>query len=124
MTGRSLEAKWFSSRPMPSWVLAKEDQRVDEIGGILLTQQLTGAERVGHSTSHIIRAGEDVPTILGLENTTHEELTGLRILHRDYLKDAWKFGPHPDEDDNRVYFLLKADDIVALVPEDEVITSL
>ncbi len=124
MTGRSLETKWFSSKPMPSWVLAKEDPRVDEIGGILLTQQLTGAERVGYSTSHIIKAGEDVPMLLGLEDTTAEDLTGVRILHRDYIKDAWKFGPHPDEDDNRNYFLLKADDIMAIVREGEVITSL
>lgn len=124
MTPRSLNKEWFSSKPMPSWVLAKEDKRVDEIGGILLTQTLTGAERVGHSTSRIVRAGEDVPMLLGLEDTRVEDLVGKRILHRDYLKDAWKFGPHPDEDDDRVYFLIKADDIAALVPDEAVITSM
>lgn len=119
----SVDNDWFTkARAYGDWVICKEDKRVDHYGPIIFTDQLLGAERVGHSTSHIMAISPSASKLLGAEKP--EELVGQRFIHRDYIKDAWKLGPNPNDNDKLNYFIIKWNEIIAFVDEDVLITSL
>lgn len=118
----TINQEWFDkAKAYGDWIIAKEDKRVDHYGAIIFTEQLLGAERVGYSTSHIVACDDVAAKKLGFE--TGSELVGKRILHRDYIKDAWKLGPNPKDDDKLNYFILKYTEVMAVCDEDVVITS-
>ena len=94
--------------PMKEWVLVKADPRVKKTaGGIILTDQLTMAERVMEGTGVILKAGHGA--IKDVE-------PGERICFRGFLKDAW-FDAFEPLDDCPV-FLLRVEDVLMVIDDD------
>jgi hypothetical protein len=71
----TLNKEWFTkAKAINDWVICKEDKRVDHYGSIIFTEQALGAERVGHSTSHIMAISDVAANNLGFEKGS--ELVG------------------------------------------------
>lgn len=102
---------WKDWRPINKWVIVKADPRVKKTkGGIILTEELTGVERVMEGTGRVLKLGGEVCKTLGygLE-------PGHRICYRGFLKDAFK---EFDEEDGCTIFLLRAEDVLAIISDD------
>jgi co-chaperonin GroES (HSP10) len=103
---------WRQFRPCKTWVLVKADPRVKKTrGGIELPDQLLLAERKMEGTGHLLKVGSEASKAVGagLE-------PDMRICYRGFLKDAFQEFAR-DEDDCPI-FLLKAEDILAIIDED------
>lgn len=103
------------SRLRGSWLLVESDPRMKKTkGGIELPEQLLGIERVMEGTGVILKVSDDKEKIL--EATGGEELTtGMRVLFRGFLKDA--FDDFEELTPGRKIFLIKAEDIMGIVDE-------
>lgn len=102
---------WRSFRPLPKWVLVKADPRVKQSkGGIVLPDQQILAERRMEGTGHLLKVGAAVSKMVGygLE-------PGMRICYRGFLKDA--FSEFVRDEDNCPIFVLRAEDILAVIDE-------
>jgi co-chaperonin GroES (HSP10) len=110
------DIQWRTFRPLHKWLLIKSDPRVKQTkGGIHLTDELTGVERVMEGTGRILKVGnrEEIREATG--NMDLEP--GMRVCFRGFLKDA--FHEFAKDEDGCQIFLLRAEDIMAVV-EDEV----
>lgn len=102
---------WREWRPLGDWVVAKADPRVKKTaGGIHLPDQIVAIERVMEGTARILKVGSKARLRVGFGIEP-----GMRICFRGFLKDA--FHEFADDDGCRV-FMLKADDILAVIDED------
>ena len=104
---------WKQFKPMSKWVVVKADPRVKKTkGGIELPDMQLAAERVMEGTGRLLKVGPDVSKAV---NFAVEP--GMRICFRGFLKDAFQ-GFLREEDDCPI-FLLRAEDIMAIL-DDEV----
>jgi len=103
---------WKQFHPLKTWVVVKADSRVKKTkGGIELPDQLLLVERKMEGTGHLLKVGGEASKKVG---TALEP--GMRVCYRGFLKDAFQeFGK--DEDGCPV-FLLKAEDLLAVIDED------
>jgi co-chaperonin GroES (HSP10) len=102
---------WHDWRPIRAWVFVKADPRVKKTaGGIHLPDQIVQVERVMEGTGRVLRVGNEVEKTCG-----YLVKEGDRICFRGFLKDA--FHEFKEEDGCRI-FMLKADDILAVIDED------
>jgi co-chaperonin GroES (HSP10) len=100
-------------RPHNEWAVLCAEQRRKVVGGIFLTDSLTGVERVSEGAARVIAVGTS-------DKFKAVELTkGARVLFRGFVKYA-----HPLESDERWddgekkhYFLIKFDDICCELDE-------
>jgi co-chaperonin GroES (HSP10) len=98
-------------RPYGKWIFVKADPRVKKTaGGIYLTDEITGIERVMEGTGKVLKIGPEVEKTVG-----YKVAEGDRIVFRGFLKDA--FHEFKDEDECRV-FMLRAEDVIALIGDD------
>lgn len=105
------ERTWQSCRPLGDWVIAKADPRVKKTaGGIFLPDQIVAVERGMEGTGRILKVGKTAAKKAGFGIEP-----GMRFCFRGFLKDA--FHEFADEDDRRI-FMLKADDILAIIGEE------
>jgi co-chaperonin GroES (HSP10) len=107
-----------SFTPKGKWVLVKADARVKKTkGGIELPEMLLAVERVMEGTGHILKVGSDKEGILDV--TGGEVLEpGMRIFYRGFLKDA--FHEFATDEDGQTIFILRAEDIMGIVEDDDV----
>ncbi len=105
------DRSWKDWRPLRDWLFVKADPRVKKTaGGIVLPDQIIAVERVMEGTGRILKLGKTVSSKVG---AVLEE--GDRICFRGFLKDAFhEFA----EDDGCQVFMLKADDILAVISDD------
>lgn len=104
---------WRKVRPQGPWVLAKSDPRVKQTkGGLYLTDEITGLEKVSVETAVILRVGTRVKEAVGID--LHE---GERFCFRGFLKDATLY-EFQKADDGTSVFLIDSKDILALVDKD------
>ncbi len=102
---------WREWRPWRDWLFVKADPRVKKTaGGIHLPDQIVAVERLMEGTGRVLKVGGYVEKRIG---TLIRE--GDRICFRGFLKDA--FHEFLEEDGCRV-FMMKADDIMALLDDD------
>jgi co-chaperonin GroES (HSP10) len=102
---------WNQFRPMGKWMVVKEDpEQCVTAGGIFLTETRPMAADVGYFTGTVLKVGKEVEDALGINPL------GLKICHRKYLADVIRFG-EPHEDGCSV-FLMKSDDVEAIVRKD------
>lgn len=102
---------WQQFRPFGKWLVVKADPRVKKTkGGILLTESITGVERVMEGTGQVLKIGPDVNKTIG-----YGMEIGMRICYRGFLKDA--FAEFLREEDNCPIFLLRAEDIMAVIDD-------
>lgn len=105
------QRSWREWRPMRDWVFVKCDPRVKKTaGGIVLPDQILAIERVMEGTGRLLKLGNGVEKKVGVPIKE-----GDRICFRGFLKDA--FHEFAEEDGCRI-FMLKADDIIALIADD------
>lgn len=102
---------WRNFRPLGKWVLIKSDPRVKKTsGGIILTEELTGIERVMEGTGRVLKVGPTAALERGI-------LEDERICFRGFLKDAFHDAFTKDEDGCQV-FLLRMEDVLMVLPDD------
>jgi co-chaperonin GroES (HSP10) len=102
---------WRRFYPLNTWVVVKADPRVKKTkGGIELPDQLLLAERKMEGTGHLLKVGSGASKAVG---TVIEP--GMRICYRGFLKDAFQ---EFEAADGCPVFLLKAEDILAIIDED------
>ena len=107
-------------KALGNWVFMKLDPRREQVGSIHLPTQ-TGAEKVGHSTAHVLSVGPGTDE-MKLEKR-HNFLPRLylspgdRVIIRDFHRD---YHPVAVEDEG-YHFLIHFNDIEAVVAEDAVI---
>lgn len=112
----SLDVKTF--HPKGKWVVVKADPRVKKTkGGIELPEMQLQAERVMEGTGHILKVGSDREGILNATGGVMLE-PGMRIFYRGFLKDA--FYDFTTDDDGQTIFLLRAEDIMGIIEDDDV----
>lgn len=93
--------------PYKHWVMVKADPRVKQTpGGILLTDELVGIERVMEGTGRVLAVGSEVD----------EVAVGERVAYRGFLKDVSQ-GMVQKEDDCDVFFI-RIEDILAAISDD------
>ena len=105
---------WKTTRPLNLWLIVKADPRVKKTkGGIILTEQLTGIERVMEGTGHLLRVGDrdEIRKKIGADLEP-----GMRICFRGFLKDV--FHEFEVEEDGQTIFLLHAKDVLAVIESD------
>jgi len=103
---------WRQLCPRNTWVIVKADPRVKKTkGGIELPDQLLLAERLMEGTGCILKVGSEASKAVGTALTP-----GMRICYRGFLKDA--FQEFARDDDDCPIFLLKAEDILAIIVND------
>lgn len=99
-----IEAK--SVTPYKYWVLVKADPRVKKTsGGIILTDELTGIERVMEGTGTVLSVGSKVD----------EVIPGDRVAYRGFLKDVSKGMVKPEN--GCEIFLIRVEDLLAVIEE-------
>ena len=92
--------------PYKRWILVKADPRVKKTpGGIFLTEQLVGIERVMEGTGSVLAIGSEVD----------EVSVNDRVAYRGMLKDVSR-GMISQVDDCDV-FLIRIEDILAVIDE-------
>jgi co-chaperonin GroES (HSP10) len=105
---------WRHWSPLKKWVMVKADPRVKKTkGGIHLTEELVAVERVMEGTGRILKVGnnDDILKAVGVSLEP-----GMRICYRGFLKDAFQeFGK---DDDGCDVFLLRAEDVIAVIGDD------
>ena len=102
---------WQVCRPLNHWLIVKADPRVKKTaGGIHLPDQIVQVERVMEGTGRIVKVGSRAHEKVGVPLEP-----GMRICFRGFLKDA--FHEFAEDDGCRV-FMLKADDVIAIIGED------
>lgn len=100
---------WRTFRPLYKWVLVKADPRVKKTaGGIILTEEITGIERVMEGTGRILKVGKEA---------AKDVEPGERICYRGFLKDAFYDAFKRDEDGCQI-FLLRIEDVMMVIPDD------
>ena len=101
---------WRQFRPLGKWVLVKADPRVKQTsGGIILTEELVGIERVMEGTGRVLAVGPTAAVERGIE-------PGERICYRGFLKDAFHESFTRDEDGLQI-FLLRMEDVLLALPD-------
>ena len=103
---------WKEWRPHAKWVFVKADERVKKTkGGIILTDELTGVEKVMEGSGRLLKVGSEVRDTIG-----YPVEPGMRIMYRGFLKDAFQdFGKEDDCD----IFMLRAEDLLCVIEDDE-----
>lgn len=97
-----MEIEYSQARPYKRWVLVKADPRVKKTaGGIFLTDELVGVERVMEGTGTVLKIGSQVD----------EVSVGQRVAYRGFLKDVSN-GIFKKEDDCDIFFI-RVEDILA-----------
>jgi len=103
---------WETVKPRGPWVLAKSDPRAKQTkGGIILTDQITGIEKVSIESAHALRVGDGVEKVVGTKISE-----GDRFCFRGFLKDA-TIKEFQRLEDGSTVFLINAKDIIALIDE-------
>lgn len=101
-------------RPRKNWVVVCGDPRVKKTkGGIILTEAITGVERVMEGSGTLLKVGPEVEEKLGTALKS-----GERIVYRGFLKDATFQEFEPDTElhgEPCPVFLLKSDDIIGVL---------
>ena len=117
MLFRQTKIKWNQFRPLGRWLIVKEDpEQTKTSGGIILTEQRPTGADVGYFTGTVLRVGRDVQDMIGTD------LLHKRICHRKYLSDVIKFSePH---EDGSLVFVMKSDDVEAIVGSEVKIDSI
>lgn len=101
-----MEIEASKVRPYKRWVLVKADPRVKKTaGGILLTDELVGIERVMEGTGTVLNVGSEVD----------EVSVGQRVAYRGFLKDVSR-GMITSIDGCDV-FLIRIEDLLAEIGE-------
>ena len=99
-----MEIESVHIHPYKRWVMVKADPRVKKTaGGIVLTDELIGIERVMEGTGTILNVGSEV----------NEVETGQRVAYRGFLKDVSR-GMIKQEDGCDV-FLIRVEDLLAVI---------
>lgn len=99
-------------RPIGKWVVVHSDPRVKQTkGGIILTEALTGVERVMEGTGRVLSVGGQVHKVVGTEITP-----GMRVCYRGFVKDASSMVF--EKIDGRDVFMLHAKDILMIIEDD------
>lgn len=112
----TLDVKTF--HPRGKWVVVKADPRVKKTkGGIELPEMQLKAERVMEGTGRILKVGSDREGILDATGGVMLE-SGMRIFYRGFLKDA--FSEFTVDEDGQPIFLLRAEDIMGIIEDDDV----
>lgn len=97
-----MEIEYAQVRPYKRWVLVKADPRVKKTaGGILLTDELVGIERVMEGTGTVLKIGSQVD----------EVSVGQRVAYRGFLKDVSN-GIFKKEDGCDIFFI-RVEDLLA-----------
>lgn len=92
--------------PHKKWVMVKADPRVKKTaGGIHLTDELIGVERVMEGTGRVLAAGSECEDVKA----------GDRVAYRGFLKDVSR-GMIAREDDCDI-FLIREEDLLAVIGE-------
>jgi len=92
--------------PYKKWVMVKADPRVKKTaGGIVLTDELVGIERVMEGTGTVLNVGSEV----------HEVEVGQRVAYRGFLKDVSRGMIKPE--DGCDVFLIRVEDLLAVIGE-------
>jgi len=108
-----MQNKWIQSSPGHYQLFVIEDpQQTETAGGLILTEKLTAAAEVGFHTGTIYKYGRDTHLLMGFPKEW--DMTGQRVVFRQYLSQAVRF---KDKIDDKNVFMIRADDIVALVSE-------
>jgi len=104
--------RWETFQPIHDWVLVKADPRIKKtVGGIILTDQLTKIEMVMAGSGRVQKCGPEA---------RKDVEPGERICYRGFLKDACYASFERDEDNCQI-FLLKLDDVLAVIPDTTVV---
>ena len=105
------EYDWKKFIPYKHWVLVKADPRITKTAsGIELPDQLLGIERVMEGTGRALKVGSTC------RKTAPELEPGVRICFRGFLKDCFK--EFETDADGCVIFLLRVEDVLAIVEDD------
>lgn len=100
---------WRTFQPLHKWVLVKADPRVKKTaGGIFLTDELTGIEKVMEGTGRVLKVGVEAAKDIEL---------GARICYRGFLKEAFHMAFKRDEDGCQI-FMLRIEDVMAELDDD------
>jgi len=105
---------WQRWRPIHKWLFVKADPRVKKTGGgIVLPDQQVMVERVMEGTGRILKVGnrDEIRQAAGADIEP-----GMRICFRGFLKDA--FQEFEKDDDGCAIFMLRAEDVMAIIGED------
>ncbi len=96
--------------------ILEDPQQTETYGGLILTEKLPTEAEVGFSTGTIYKAGDYAHLLMGLPHTTilDNPLEGKRVVFRKYLAEACRFN---EKIDSKNVFMIRAEDIVALVKE-------
>jgi len=104
---------WRKVKPRGKWVLAKSEPRVKQTrGGILLTPEITGLEKVSVEAAEVLEVGAGVQKAIG-----YDLKPGERFAFRGFLKDGTSYEFQKAED-GTVVFLIDATDILMVVDKD------
>lgn len=111
-----LDIKKFT--PKGKWIVVKGDSRIKKTkGGIELPDKQLGVERVMEGTGRILKVGSNREGILDATGGVMLE-PGQRIFYRGFLKDA--FAEFTVDKDGQTIFLLRAEDIMGIIDDDEI----
>lgn len=100
---------WRTFQPLQKWVLVKADPRVKKTaGGILLTEELTGIEKVMEGTGRVLKVGTEA---------SKDIEPGARICFRGFLKEAFHMAFRRDKDGCQI-FMLRIEDVLAELDDD------
>ncbi len=91
--------------------ILEDPQQTKTYGGLELTEKLPTEAAVGFSTGTIYKAGECAHLVMGL---LYSDIEGKRVVFRKYLSEACRFN---EKIDNKNVFIIKPEDITALVNE-------
>lgn len=94
--------------PYKRWVMVKADPRVKKTsGGIVLTDELVGVERVMEGTGTVLAVGSEVEAA--------DVVCGVRVAYRGFLKDVSQ-GMIQRKDGCDV-FLIRIEDLLAVIDD-------
>lgn len=100
--------------PRRDWILVLEDRRPEKVGSVLLPGNETRGEKITDSAGRVVAigGGEMIPVL--------KLAVGDRVIYRGFLKTARPIPDHGEtweDGSNKEYFLIMAQDIMAVIPE-------
>ncbi len=118
---------WQQVRPRGYWMVVKADPTQTETsGGIVLTQDLPGAAKMGYTTGQILSIGTKVLEFLNMnrdEKLTENDLLTKKLVYKHYLSEVIRFLTK-DEDNQEIFMIHIADPNLNIIgicdPEDKI----
>lgn len=93
---------WRNVRPLGDMIMIVRDEYPKKVGSIILTDELPHAANIAYFSGRVIKIGEKVVKLLGLER--EEDIVGKRVAFRRYLSECVTLRERYD-DGREVFFL-------------------